>query len=777
MVADASITPGDFIQLLEVAEQLTIEDPTFKVLSLHQGGMGICYKLQSVENQKCYSLKCILPSLIGTNEEDRFTDEINVWLTASACDAIAEAITVIRYNDMPAILSPWYENGDLASHIKKLTPTQKFEVLVRTVRALSWAYHKLGVIHRDIKPGNILLDESLLSYLSDWGLARPVSYYVKAARTENYNTDIQRPNRTQPGEIMGTVFYISPEQILHPEEVDHRSDIYSLGCLMYELETGYPPFLGSSVQEVLEKQVNSPPPKIGGYITSKLGLDDVISICLSKSPSSRFTTYEELERELIIIAKKCAFSLERCQITERYKRYPLGKGEVFLRDLIHESNVTSKDGLFSVLDLKDIQPILEESEFLMTLGRYSEAVNLLKPLAIPVFLLISKRWHAGHYILLNYAFCLLNIPDRTIESIEIFTQLEELPNKPANFYIDFSLALLISKDYPGASRICIDGLKVFPNDPDLLGNYTIALMNLGLLEEAYLNAKKRIRIRKDTHSIGEMTAVLGEMILSTRDVDLPKALELAKEQYQFIAEGLELNQTAYTLLLTKIKLFRFINCHEKAWALSQHLFENENVPIVYKQSAFIQLVGILSESDSSYTALEWIDKTIDSIESEDIKQELVNIRMQILADKYMIGHLNNDGERLYISQVIEYFLTKPNGNYQDLIMTARVLDWIGNSHEAKNILIELSTKQSTNSKARQELVLLLSRSGQINEALVEANRLVDMFPLKAESFHTLSKILQQRGDLTSSYLATSKGNELKKQELLHLENFKDLLGL
>lgn len=777
MVADASITPGDFIQLLEVAEQLTIEDPTFKVLSLHQGGMGICYKLQSVENQKSYSLKCILPSLIGTNEEDRFTDEINIWLTASACDAIAEAITVIRYNDIPAIVSPWYENGDLSSHIKKLTPLQKFEILVRTVRALSWAYQKLGVIHRDLKPGNILLDERLLSYVSDWGLARPVSNYVKAVKTENYNTYIQRPNRTQPGEIMGTVFYISPEQILHPEKVDHRSDIYSLGCLMYELETGYPPFLGSTVQEVLEKHVNSPPPKFGGLITSKLGLDDVISICLSKSPNSRFTTYEELETELILIAEKRSFSLERCHITERYQRYPLGNGKVFFKKLIHESKVTSKDGLFSIVDFKDIQPFLEESEFLITLGRYSEAVNLLKPLAIPVFFLISERWHAGHYILLNYAFCLLNIPDRTTESIEIFTKLDKLSDKPANFYIDFSLALLKSKDDLGASRVCIDGLAIFPNDPDLLGNYTIALMNLGLLEEAYSNAKKRISIRKDTHSIGEITAVLGELVLSTQDVDFPKALELAKEQYQFMNEGLKLNQAAYPLLLTKIKLFRFINCDEKAMALSQEIIENEHVPVLFKQAAFIQLVDILRESDSSHIALELIDKTIATIESEEIKQALVNIRMQILADKYMIGHFNNDGERLYISQVIEYFLTKPNSDYFDLIMTARILDWIGNSHEAKKVLFELLTKQSTNSKAGQELVLLLCRYGQLDEALDKAKQLVDMFPLKAESFYLLSKVLEQRGDLTSSYPARDRGNELKKQEMLQIENFKNHLGL
>ena len=761
-----ALNPNDTVKLFEIANILGVVNTNFKVISTHPGGMGICYKLQSKENQKNYGLKCIRPDLIGPDNLNRFYDEINVWITASACDGIAEAISVIRFNEMPAILSPWYEKGDLSNWISKLKPPYDFEVLIRTIRTLSWAYSKLGIIHRDLKPDNILLDDRYLSYLSDWGLARPLSNLIKKTESQTSNGIIERPDRTQPGMIMGTALYISPEQIRNPQKVDHRSDIYSLGCIMYEMETGVPPFLGKNPYEIIYKHLNEPAPRLGGPLKkTKLSLENVIEKCLSKSPDQRYASYKGLENDLISIADKKSFSLARCQISERYKRYPLGKGQKIFKNIRKEANVKSEDRRYGLLELEEIKPFLIESEHLLALGHYSEAEKLLRPLIIPDMLQGNGPWHFGHVLALNYAFCLTNIQNRNEESLKIFQQLNNKHGKPPEFYVNYTLALLRSGNYSHSEKICLEGLGQYPSDYDLLGNYTLALKHQGKLEKAYENAKKRINIRRDVHSIEEIVSVLFELMKSFRNIDLPKAINLAEEQFKLIEEGIQINPRHYPIILSKLKLFRFINDSGKAMQIGNDLFDDKNVPGIYRQLAFTEMVEILSEGELYETALEWINKVVESIENQNIKQRLLLIQMKIYADKFMIGRSNEEGENLIIREVVDYFLNESNGEYIDLLMAARIFDWIGEPFKALQSLSKLIKESPNKWRARQELVLFLYRLDLIEKALSAANGMVKFCPWRAESYDTLSFILNKAGDKKLSSEAKEKGKEIFKKEM------------
>ncbi|MBK6407054.1 MAG: protein kinase [Holophagales bacterium] len=136
-------------------------------------------------------------------------------------------------------------NGDLAHALARLTAQQKFETAVRIVRCLSWAHDNLGIIHRDLKPANVLLDEAELAYVADWGLARPVGHACAAVAASLSPGALQRPDLTQVGAFVGTVTFAAPEQLLGSSTVDHRADIYSLGCILFALEAGRPPFEGA----------------------------------------------------------------------------------------------------------------------------------------------------------------------------------------------------------------------------------------------------------------------------------------------------------------------------------------------------------------------------------------------------------------------------------------------------------------------------------------------------------------------------------------------------
>lgn len=148
--------------------------------------------------------------------------------------------------------------------------------------------HNHHIVHRDIKPSNIMIDRNLHAYVADFGLVMV--------------RDEQRVTRT--GTTMGTPLYMSPEQILRPKEVDHRSDIYSFGCVLYEMCTGRTPF--ESEQDDTDFNVKmahttQTPPSIAHFNpTVPPELEAVIMKCLAKSPNERFSTCGELREALAL---------------------------------------------------------------------------------------------------------------------------------------------------------------------------------------------------------------------------------------------------------------------------------------------------------------------------------------------------------------------------------------------------------------------------------------------------------------------------------------------
>lgn len=150
---------GSEIELPELSGHVPYGSPTFVVLDVHAGGMGFCVRLGHVQTHRQYALKHVHPDRIGDRESlDRFYDELQIWLSASMCSLVAEALAVVRINETPCVLSPWMQQGNLAHALPILSPQQKFEALVRIVRGLSWVHKNLATIHRDLKPTNILLD-------------------------------------------------------------------------------------------------------------------------------------------------------------------------------------------------------------------------------------------------------------------------------------------------------------------------------------------------------------------------------------------------------------------------------------------------------------------------------------------------------------------------------------------------------------------------------------------------------------------------------------------
>jgi eukaryotic-like serine/threonine-protein kinase len=183
------------------------------------------------------------------------------------------------------IVMEYVEGRTLAEFLAgggRILPDRAIDIAMDVCRALQ-AAHAQGVIHRDIKPGNIMLNPRGEVKVTDFGIARVTTTADTVAQT---------------AAILGTASYLSPEQA-QGLPVDGRSDIYSLGCVLFEMVTGRPPFLGDSPVAVASKQVLEqpvPPSKLNPDVTADL--DAVILRALSKNPANRYQSAEEMRADL-----------------------------------------------------------------------------------------------------------------------------------------------------------------------------------------------------------------------------------------------------------------------------------------------------------------------------------------------------------------------------------------------------------------------------------------------------------------------------------------------
>src|SRR5438552_2230447 len=172
---------------------------------------------------------------------------------------------------------------DLLRDDRRLLPERALEITDGVLRALDYS-HRNGIVHRDIKPGNVMLTRTGEVKVMDFGIARAVS-------------DAQA-TMTQTAQVIGTAQYLSPEQA-RGERVDARSDLYSTGCLLYELLTGRPPFLGDSPVAIAYQHVREnpvPPSQLDPEIPA--WADSIVLRAMAKDPADRYQSAADMRTDI-----------------------------------------------------------------------------------------------------------------------------------------------------------------------------------------------------------------------------------------------------------------------------------------------------------------------------------------------------------------------------------------------------------------------------------------------------------------------------------------------
>jgi serine/threonine-protein kinase len=297
-------TPGGPVPELEECEEIGVDSPrydsvlrllgptddpnmlgrigTYEIVGvIGRGGMGVVFKAFDPTLNRFVAIKMLLPHLAESGAaRKRFAREGQA-AAAVVDDHVLPIYSVAEWQGVPYIVTQFLRGSTLQKRIQQSGPLELKEIIrigLQTARGLA-AAHAQGLVHRDVKPSNILLDGTVeRAMLTDFGLARAVD----------------DATITRTGIISGTPQFMSPEQA-NGDPIDHRSDLFSLGGVLYDMCTGRPPFRAETTFGVLRKIRETSPRSIRELNADvPLWLESIVAKLLAKNPAERFETASEV---------------------------------------------------------------------------------------------------------------------------------------------------------------------------------------------------------------------------------------------------------------------------------------------------------------------------------------------------------------------------------------------------------------------------------------------------------------------------------------------------
>jgi serine/threonine protein kinase len=252
-----------------------------------RGGMGVIYRAQQQHSRRIVAVKRIFAHEVNSHETlVRFRREAEAVASLDHPNILPIYEISESEEGLPFFSMKYATGGSLraAAPALRTEPRECVQLMAKVARAIAYAHGK-GILHRDLQPGNILLDGNGEPMVSDFGLAKWLD---------------QSSDLTRTLETLGTPGYIAPEQTECPaDKLTCATDIYSLGAILFYMLTGRPPFVGANVLVVIHQAAATPAPRLRSLASSlNRDLETIVARCLEREPETRYRTAGELAVDL-----------------------------------------------------------------------------------------------------------------------------------------------------------------------------------------------------------------------------------------------------------------------------------------------------------------------------------------------------------------------------------------------------------------------------------------------------------------------------------------------
>ena len=364
-------------------------------------------------------------------------------------------------------------------------------------------------------------------------------------------------------------------------------------------------------------------------------------------------------------------------VRERHQAINIGQGEFERKVENDEIGIGGTRG-YRVVNQEDIIPFIKEAASLSAIGEHEKAISIYKKLFIRELFEKYPDLDYHQQIAINLAneYCCIQSMQNALSTI---LSIQKAHNKPSEYYINLSKIYINLSDNEKCTLVCEDGLRLYPNDPDLIGNYTIGLSGLNRLSEAVTFVKKRLQISREIHAVCEAGLVMYRYAESLKNKDFPEAIKSYKSSLDLYREALEINPI-YNIAMYNVALLLFkMKRYEEAINYGVEISKMEHG--TSETNAFYIARNMLWRSDFE-EGLKFCDNWLKSY-PESIM--LKRIRAEIQVDGYVIDHYTKEGQPIVERSSWEFFTEivkdKEHRLPTDVIFLAKIHCWMGEETE------------------------------------------------------------------------------------------------
>lgn len=628
------------------------------------------------------------------------------------------------------------------------------------LQTLDWVNHKYGIIHRDLKPQNVLFDKDGIGYISDWGLSKVIQEKLhKGAEELMKQKNLPKDScKTEAGSFLGTVTYASPEQILGKPNIDFRSDIYSIGCILYAIETGHPPFVGSSVDLIIRQHLCSPPPRLGGLFSrTKFGFEKIIQKCLQKEASKRYQKYSDMIEDVVKVAFARGFDISSNSISERSPRHAIGIDEYkktqvskYINDFKKNFNNDKNADAF-------LNSFFEEFYLLVNLKEWDKAKRIMECLYFPRITCEQESWNLWHTIALNYSLCLTRCgaPE---DAEKILVSLHNTQNLPDSYFINYELTLMYLNKHAEMIDIGIEGNKKFPNDPGILGNLALAYMFTGEHQKALEALLKIPESARDIKQLEDLACIYISLANEAGEKNFLEMVNLYGKALSIITKILQINPRHLSIFINQAQVFSALGYFEKSLNIYSENVNPSDIKNQCTQICIPLIAQTLFKTKQYDMCINFCNDFRDKVNESSIER----IRMMAYTEKVW----SERGEKFLVFEAEQYFANVVNNNsiyYQDYIYCAKIYAASGNYSQAKEVMEKAKANFDNNWLIFYHEAKILRKENNLQDALKSIFMAIKIAPYQSLPLVEMSKIYKSIGDTSNENLYRIKAKHIEEE--------------